>query len=141
MYGLLIVHVAVTWFMVGLIWMIQTVHYPLYAAVGTDVFPQYEREHMRRMGGLLIVPATLEIVTAAVLVGVRPEGVPIWLVLVAGVLLAAIWIMTALVQAPIHRRLSSGFDPSLVENLIHSNWWRTAAWSLRGGLVAAMLLI
>jgi hypothetical protein len=136
---LLVLHVAVTWFMVGLIWVIQTVHYPLFAHVGAAGFDAYEQEHTRRMGLLLVVPAGLEVITAAVLVWVRPEGVGLPLVLAAGALLAAIWIMTALVQAPLHGRLSSGYDDVRIARLIASNWWRTAAWSVRGVLVAAML--
>ena len=37
----LIVHAVSTWFMVGLIWMIQTVHYPLFARLGDDTFVRY----------------------------------------------------------------------------------------------------
>jgi len=61
-------------------------------------------------------------------------------VLVAGALLAAVWTMTALVQAPLHGRLTRGFDPDLIRSLVTSIWWRTGAWTLRGILVAAMLL-
>ncbi|MCK6525129.1 hypothetical protein L6R49_27300, partial [Myxococcota bacterium] len=31
---LLLIHAAATWFMVGLIWFVQIVHYPLFSAVG-----------------------------------------------------------------------------------------------------------
>jgi hypothetical protein len=41
------IHLAATWFMVGLIWVIQIVHYPLFTSVGSDSFAEYER----RLGG------------------------------------------------------------------------------------------
>ncbi len=138
---LLVVHAAATWFMVGLIWVIQVVHYPLFRKVGEDSFLEYEREHTRRMGAVLAVPAIGEIVTAAALVFVRPESVPLWLVLTAGAVLAAIWIMTGLVQGPAHGRLSERYDPDLIDRLVTSNWWRTVGWTLRGVLVAVMVVM
>jgi len=137
---LLVVHAAATWFMAGLIWVIQVVHYPLFRAVGEDAFLEYEREHTRRMGAVLAVPAISEIVTAAALVFFRPDDVPLWLVVAAGAVLAGIWIMTGLVQAPLHGRLSARYDMELVDRLVSSNWWRTIAWSVRGVLVAVMVV-
>ena len=137
---LLVVHAAATWFMAGLIWVIQVVHYPLFRRVGEDAFLEYEREHTRRMGAVLAVPAIAEILTAAALVFVRPEDVPLWLVLAAGAVLAGIWIMTGLVQAPLHGRLSSRYSAELVDRLVSSNWWRTIGWTVRGVLVAVMVL-
>jgi len=125
--------------MVGLIWTIQVVHYPLFRKVPESGFIEYERSHTRRMGTLLALPALLEIVTAAALVRARPDRVGLTLVLIAGMLLAAVWIMTAAVQAPIHRRLSAGRDPELIARLISTDWWRTALWSLRGIAAAAIL--
>ena len=136
---LLIVHAAATWFMVGLIWVMQAVHYPLFAAVGDDAFQDYERGHTKPIGALLVVPAMLEIITAAAIVFARPEGVSSALALLAGALLASIWLLTALVQAPQHGRLSAGFDPSTHRSLVQGNWVRTIAWSGRGILAAVML--
>lgn len=138
---LLLVHAAATWFMVGLIWVIQVVHYPLFRMVGEASFLDYERAHTRRMGAVLALPAVTEMTTAAALVFVRPESVGLELVLGAGALLAGIWIMTGLVQAPTHGRLAVGYDRALVDRLVTSNWWRTIGWTVRGALVAAMVLL
>ena len=126
--------------MVGVIWIVQLVLYPAYRFVGQDSFVDFETAHTRRMGLVLAIPAPVEIVTGALLIWERPPDVDLVLVFVAGMMLAAIWIMTALVQARIHSRLSRGRDDRLIERLISSNWWRTALWTLRGVLVAAMLL-
>ena len=37
----LLAHAAATLFMVGLIWFVQVVHYPLFARVGPDAFVPY----------------------------------------------------------------------------------------------------
>ena len=60
--------------------------------------------------------------------------------LLAGFLLAAIWVTTALVQVPLHRRLSEGYDASSGRRLVTTNWLRTALWSGRGLLVAGMVV-
>jgi hypothetical protein len=136
---LLAVHAATTWFMVGLIWTIQLVHYPLFDRVGEDAFARYEAEHVRRMGRLLAVPAPIEVVTAAALVIGRPPGVGLGLVLVAGAVLAAVWITTALVQVPLHDRLAAGPSSAATRRLVTSNRMRTAGWTLRGALVGVMV--
>ena len=137
----LLVHAAATWFMVGLIWTIQLVHYPLFGRVGEEGFVAYEAEHTRRMGWLLALPASAEVVTGGLLVWVRPQVVPLWLVLVSGFVLFLVWLMTVGVQVPHHAALSSAFDAARIEGLVRSNRWRTAAWTLRGVLVASMLVI
>ena len=136
---LIVIHAAATWFMAGLIWMTQVVHYPLFGLVGAEDFITYEQSHTRRMAVLLVVPALTEIVTGAALVFAVPATASLPLVLVAGGFLAAIWLMTALVHAPLHGRLSRGRDAGLIHQLVAANWWRTAAWSVRGILVALML--
>ena len=135
----LLVHLLSTWFMVGLIWTIQLVHYPLFARVGSDGFVAYEAEHTRRMGALLAVPASMEVITGGLLVWMRPDTIPLWAVLASGSLLVLIWVTTLLVQVPLHGRLSSGFESALVKRLVDTNWWRTAAWSIRGLALAGML--
>jgi hypothetical protein len=138
--GLITAHLAATWFMVGLIWVIQIVHYPLFAAVDSGSFVTYERSHTTRMGRLLAIPALTEIVTAALLALDPPEGVAAWSAWLAGSLLAAIWVVTLLVQVPLHKRLSTGSDPESLRRLVRSNWARTVLWTFRGVLAAALFV-
>jgi hypothetical protein len=140
MTGLLAVQFAATWFMVGLIWTIQLVHYPLFALVGEGSFVRYEAEHTRRMGWLLAIPASIEVVTAAALVFVRPPDVSLALVVLAGAVLAALWLTTALVQVPLHRTLVEDPSKGAMRRLVATNWVRTIGWTLRGGLVAIMVM-
>lgn len=137
---LLVIHIMATWFMVGLIWTIQVVHYPLFQRVGAASFPSYEAEHTRRMGWLLAGPASLEVSTAAALVWFRPSAVGLGLVLTAGVILAGLWVTTALRQVPLHRQLTTAPTTAAIRRLVDSNWFRTAGWTLRGILVSTMLL-
>lgn len=137
---LLALHAAATWFMVGLIWVVQLVHYPGFRHVASDDFVAFEEMHTRRMGQVLAVPAAAEAVTGGALLWARPDGVPLGLVLLGGALLAAAWLTTLLVQVPMHRRLAAGKDDGVIERLVETNWWRTAAWTLRGILVSSMVV-
>lgn len=53
-------------------------------------------------------------------------------------LLAAIWLSTALVQVPCHRRLAAGFEPRTARRLVRTHWIRTVAWSARAALATSM---
>lgn len=54
-------------------------------------------------------------------------------------LLAGIWLSTALLQSPNHTELGLGFDLSAHRSLVGSNWVRTVLWSLRGLIVLWIL--
>lgn len=123
----------------GLIWCIQVVHYPLFAAVGRDGFARYEADHARLIT-LVVGPLMLvELAASLWLVAMRPAGVPAWMVWTGLALVAAIWLSTAVVQVPCHARLAAGFDPEVHARLVSSNWIRTAAWTARGFLSLAMI--
>lgn len=134
----LLVHIAATWAMVGLIWFVQLVHYPLFASVGSVDFVAYETQHTRRTTWVVALFMPLEALTAVWLLAEAPEGVSAGLVAVGLVLVAAVWLSTATWQAPMHGRLSDGFDSSLQRRLVHSNWVRTSLWTARGVLVLVL---
>ena len=137
--SVLLLHVVCTWFMVGLIWTIQIVHYPLFAWVGETTFEAFEKGHTTRMSRLLAVPASMEVVTGALLVWVAPGGLSPALVLASGSILATLWVVTLLVQVPLHRALSAQRFESAISRLVSSNWLRTTGWTIRGLLVILML--
>jgi hypothetical protein len=133
----LVANLVTTAFMVGLIWFVQIVHYPLMAGWPHDEFGAWEARHRERTG-LVVVPAMLaEGAAAAWLVLRRPQGVPAWLPWAACLLLLGVWASTFLVQVPCHERLGQGWDEATHARLVATNWLRTLLWSLRLGLVAA----
>ena len=138
---LLLAHLAATLFMVGLIWFVQIVHYPLFAQVGEEVFQLYSEAHSRLTSYVVGPPMLLEAGTALLLVIRRPEGVPLYLALAGLTLVAVIWLSTALLQVPRHTALGSGFDRSAWRGLVGTNWIRTAAWSVRGFVVLWMAVL
>jgi hypothetical protein len=135
---LLLAHLAATLFMVGLIWFVQVVHYPLFARVGEEGFPLYSDAHSRLTSYVVGPPMLLEAGTALLLVFLRPEGVPLYLAIVGLAFVAVIWLSTALLQVPRHTALGAGFDRSAWRGLVGTNWIRTTAWSARGLIVLWM---
>ncbi|MEE2971937.1 MAG: hypothetical protein VX672_02340 [Planctomycetota bacterium] len=131
-----LLQLASTWFLVGLIWTIQVVHYPLFAGVGADRFPAYEADHARLITLVVGPTMLLEALTALAFVTIRPPAIPGWVAWAGLGLVAVIWLSTAAVQVPAHARLADGFDPAAHARLVGSNWIRTIAWTLRGLLLA-----
>lgn len=137
--AVLYAHLAATLFMVGLIWFVQVVHYPLMAAVGEQQFVAYEARHQTLTGVVVGPPMAVEGVTTLLLFFAPPAGVGRTLPLVAGLVLAVVLGSTVLVQVPLHGRLSRGFDAAAARRLVSTNWVRTIGWSVRGVLAFAML--
>ncbi len=125
--------------MVGLIWFVQVVHYPLFSRVGEADFHQYEMDH-QRLTSIVVVPLMLaELVSAVMLIWFRPEGVSAYSVWLGLALLATIWLATFVVQVPQHAALAQSYDPDTQKRLVSGNWFRTVAWSARGLLVLWMV--
>lgn len=135
----LLIHAAATWFMAGLIWFVQVVHYPLFGAVGRDGFAAYERRHQRRTAWVVGPVMLMELVTGVMLVVDRPDHVSGWAVWAGLGLLGLIWLSTAALQVPRHRQLETGYDAGAHRALVATNWFRTIAWTARGVLVGVML--
>ncbi len=137
---ILIANLVSTCYMVGLIWMVQIVHYPLFAKVGSDQFTEYQTSHQSLTTLVVGPPMLVEFLTAVLLVWYRPAGIPGWLVYVALGLLAIVWASTAFLQVPCHEKLTAGFDAAVHNRLVVSNWIRTIGWTARGVLVTWMLV-
>ena len=126
-------HAAATLFMTGLIWFVQVVHYPLLRRLGATDTAAYAREHARRTGWVVGPVMLVELALALTLAA---RGGPVaWLALA---LLGVIWASTAGIQVPLHRRLAVAPDPEAINRLVHTNWIRTGAWTLRAPLALAM---
>lgn len=135
----LLIHLASTWFMTGLIWFVQVVHYPLFNQVGESVFSRYETIHTQSTTWVVGPVMLAELFSAGWLLWLAPEGIPGWKLWAGAGLLGIVWVSTALLQVPQHGILASGFDQRAYETLVSTNWVRTVGWSLRGLLALWML--
>lgn len=121
--------------MTGLIWVIQVVHYPLFARVGAEGYREYQLAHQSLIS-LIVGPAMLveALATGAILVTRRDAPA-----ITAAILLAIIWASTAFLQVPLHNALANGFDAQAHARLVDTNWIRTIAWTARGILALYFL--
>jgi hypothetical protein len=136
---LLLIHAAATWFMVGIIWFVQIVHYPLFDHLAGEVAASYAYEHQRRTGWVVGPVMLIEMATAVLLGLFRPPGVGFPLIVAGLALIATVWISTFFVQIPIHAKLLEGYDGPLQRRLVVTNWIRTVAWTARGALALEMI--
>lgn len=134
-------HLAATWTMVGLIWFVQVVHYPLFAWVGDDSAASYAVEHQRRTALVVGAPMAVEGVTALWLLADPPGGLGRLWPFVGCVLLAVVHASTVLLQVPQHAALAQARDSQRERRLVATNWVRTVAWSARGAVVLVMLAL
>lgn len=138
--ALVVAHLTATWFMVGVIWIVQRVTYPAFRHVGDDG-AAYHRAHTSGIGPVVGVGMGVEAAAVALLVWPGVPGVPLWLALVGVALLGVIQASTLFLQVPSHGRLAAGMDRAEIDRLVATNWIRTIGWTARGGIAIAVLLL
>ena len=136
----LVAQFAATWTMVGIIWFVQVVHYPLFSRVDGPGSGSYAVENQRRTSWVVGPPMAVEGVTALWLAVSPPDGVGRALPLVGLGLLALVLGSTVLLQVPQHAALANGHDGSRTARLVRTNWIRTIGWSVRSIIAVVMLI-
>ena len=139
MNGVLVASTVAAWGMVGLIWMVQVVHYPLLVQYSEAVPGTASKDHANRISFVVGPLMAVEGVTALILLVWRPDGMGWLSAWTAAALLGVALLSTVLVQVPLHARLGQGHDADAAARLVRTNWVRTAAWTARG-LVLALAL-
>ncbi len=131
-------HDAATWYMVGIIWLIQLVQYPMFEFFDRATFTRSHLFHTSAMGLVVGPPMLVELAMAALILYRRgPGNSP---ALIGFLLVLTLWALTFFVMIPLHNRLGNeGFNPSVHRALVLWNWPRTVAWTARG-LIAAFWL-
>lgn len=141
---LLVIHLAATLFMVGLIWTIHYVHYPLFANVGESTYVNFQAAHVERIGRLLFVPwltegvTLLGMLTLAFLGGNQSWRIP---TVINGVAMAVVLVISGFWSAPAHGKLADGFDASVHDQLMTANLIRTLAWTVCGICAVWLVLL
>ena len=130
------VNLGCAWFMTGLVWFVQVVHYPLFGFLGAGASQGYAREHQRRTGWVVAPVMLAEAVTAAGVCWVRRGDA---MSLAAAGMLAVIWGSTFLVQVPLHVAFERSGEIATARRLVVTNWVRTVLWTVRAVLLTCML--
>lgn len=123
--------ILISWFLVGLIWVIQLVHYPSFAYVNVGDFSEFHSFHSSRIS-ILVVPLMIsELVLSFYLL---QQNFSIFRTIIL-VLVILIWCSTFFLSVPIHNQLAIGKDDNLIRSLVITNWFRTILWTLKGILI------
>lgn len=133
---ILLLNLAATWFMCGLIWFVQIVHYPLFIYADKSHWVVFHGAHQRKTTRVVAFPMLVELSTSLLLPLVYPgEATLVWTALAANLF---IWILTYLVQIPQHHKILNA--ELSISRLVYSNWSRTLLWSLRSLLLLALVI-
>jgi len=137
---LLLINLVVTWYLAGLIWTIQLVHYRQFGLVGETNWLTYHRRHSTMITWIVAPAMLIELATSVGLVIHRPPTVSPAMAWAGVIAVGLIWLSTAFLQVPIHNRLAKAFDADACRSLTAGNWIRTALWTGRGVLMAYAML-
>ena len=135
---MLILHLIATSVMVGVIWVIQLVHYPSFHFVELKQYTTFQRFHMSRIS-YVVIPAMLTELFTLILIVISMDQIDT-LVLASAILLIFIWLMTAVFFSGVHQKLTLGYDQTVVDKLVKLNWGRTLLWTLRLLLISIYML-
>jgi uncharacterized membrane protein len=137
--AVLVIGAAATWSMVGLIWVVQVVHYPMLAVYSQHSPAIAAVDHQRRITWVVGPLMAVEGVTALILLFDRPSTMGVLTAWVAAMLVGLALVSTVLIQVPLHAQLAAAHDAEAARRLIASNWVRTVVWTAKGLLLLAVL--
>ena len=135
---MLVIHLIATSVMVGVIWVIQLVHYPSFHFIELKQYTTFQRFHMSRIS-YVVIPAMLTELFTLILIVISMDQIDT-LVLASAILLIFIWLITAVFFSGVHQKLTLGYDQTVVDKLVKLNWGRTLLWTLRLFLISAYAL-
>ena len=136
----LILDVVASWAMVGLIWFVQVVHYPLLSVVPVQSASGVALEHQRRTAWVVMMPMAVQGFTSLALLRWVPQGVTSWLPWLSATCVGIALASTVLLSVPRHARMAKEPSASIGRELVLTNWPRTIAWTASGVLLAVMLM-
>jgi hypothetical protein len=133
--GLLQAHAAISLALAAVLWLVQLVVYPAFPWIDPARFVAW---HQGYTGAVTWVVAPLILLQTAGVAGrwwITQRTEPLWW-LEAGCTLMA-WAVTVFVSVPLHGRMQQELPPEVrleaMEQLLRTNWLRTAAWSVCAG--------
>ncbi len=120
--------------LVVLIWLVQIVIYPAFAAIDAAEFRTWHARYTTRVTWIVapLMFLQLGLLTAragGALLGYFPEA-SLPLAVAALLLAGGCWAATFFVSVPLHNALAAqGRNAALIARLVQTNWIRTGLWS------------
>jgi hypothetical protein len=131
---------VVIFYVLGEIWFVQIVVYPLFGKVGEDEYVAYHKFYSSRIPLPVILPGFASFLLPIALVFLRPESVPLWMAL-ANVACGLVGLfVTVALEIPRHARLEKGGKQGgVIRELVLFNWPRTLSITASALLTLLML--
>ena len=137
----LLLQLGTTLPLLGLIWFVQVVAYPLFARVAAADFLAYHASHSRLIT-YVVAPLMVGELAGSMVWLIWPlDGVPREVAWVGAALAVTTWVVTMFVSVPQHAILARGFDARAHGLLVVTNWLRTASWTARGALLLWLIAV
>ena len=134
---LFFLNVISAFFLTGVIWTIQIVHYPSFHYIDKLSFVNFHQFHERRISIIVMPLMILELISSVALYFNDMSNHTFLLNLIV---VGLIWCSTFFIQVPIHNILSQKKDNATIEKLVNTNWIRTFLWSMRMLLIIDELI-
>jgi hypothetical protein len=128
-------------YVLGEIWFVQIVIYPLFGKVGPNEYIAYHKFYSSRIPLPVIVPGFLSFLAPVALVFLGPESVPLWMYL-ANVICGIVGLLVTVgLEIPRHARLEKGGkQEGVIRELVYYNWPRTLSITASAFLTLLMFL-
>lgn len=124
--------------MVGVIWVIQLVHYPAFHFIDKDMYASFQKFHMNGISLIVVPVMVLELATGVLLLVGNSKNI---LIIISFSLLILIWAITGLYFSSAHGKLITGYNTLVVDKLVSINWIRTILWTLKMLLLLGYLYV
>jgi hypothetical protein len=137
---LLVWTVALAWYHVGFVWLVQVVAWPLFAYVGAGEFDAYHQAWWRGIRYILFVPSGFAFVGGLLLLFFPPPYVPEWLLALGFGMYVLTYVLTAAWWGPQQAKLVDTWSPRF-RLIIRTHWVRTGLISGYGLCLLAALVL
>ena len=121
-------HIISTSIMVGVIWVIQLVHYPSFKYVNESDYIIFQKYHMSNISYIVFPVMFTELITALIILFFGEKSLFFVLSLIC---LFLIWVITGVLFTKYHSILKEGKDLMIIEKMIKANWIRALLWTMR----------
>lgn len=127
----ILINLLLSTFMMGVIWVIQLVHYPSFRFIDRSNWARAHNNHVRGIS-LIVAPVMIAEIVCRFYLCFHQTNVAS---ISATILLIIIWLSTFNIQVPLHNKLEQAWTLDVVNQLINSNWIRTLLWTINTGIL------
>ncbi len=135
----LLFHAFATWLMIGMIFFVQVVYYPLYKRLKKHL-TTFEKKDLIHMGYLVGPTLMIELVSGVVVLFALDKSITYRILAYINVtLLVSVWIVSIIIKCRHRSSKKTLMFLRFHHMLLTSNWIRTTIWGIRGVVVLFMV--